>query len=148
MPSAGCSRRGLLGGLLVVAEAVALGACTLPSLPGLLRDLAQPLPAWVFSSPRSVRAYRAALAAPALMAALPCYCGCVALRPAHASLLDCFVQPNGALDQHAAGCEVCQREALDARALAEAHTLWPEIRRQIDDRYRDHGPPTGTPLPT
>lgn len=58
-----------------------------------------------------------------------CYCGC-AVRPGYRSLLTCYHQ--GGM---AAGCDICQGEAL------LAHRRWKEgqeldrIRRAIDARY-------------
>ena len=137
------SRRELLSLGLALGSAGALGALVVPNLVELAGGSAQPLPDWARRSARSTQAYRAALAQPELMAALACYCGCVFLSPAHANLLDCFVKPDGALEQHAAGCETCQDEAIDARDLARDGLDRAAIRREIDARYQDRGPSTG-----
>ena len=51
---------------------------------------------FTLSGPRELR--------PDLLVALPCFCGCVSYAPAHRSLYDCFVRPDGAFETHAAGC--------------------------------------------
>ena len=129
------SRRDLLCGVIAGLSAVALGAVTIPSLPRIARELSQDLPGWAYMSPRSVQAYRAALAQPVLLASLACYCGCARLQTPHASLLECFVRPNGAFEPHASGCAVCQDEAIDARRLAAQSLPADQIRREIDARY-------------
>lgn len=100
-------------------------------------------PRWVSSSERSAAAYRTALAMPDLLATLDCYCGCMHLDPPHASLRECFVRPDGSLEPHASGCDVCQYEALDAERWAGEGVAWAEIRRRIDLEYADHDPVNG-----
>ena len=139
------SRRELLSLGLALGSAGALGALIVPNLAELASVSGQPVPDWARRTARSDQAYRAALAEPELMAALPCYCGCVFLSPAHTSLLDCFVKPDGALEQHAAGCETCQDEAIDARELARNRLDQAAIRREIDARYQARGPSTDAP---
>lgn len=136
------SRRELLSLGLALGSSGALAVLVAPNLAELASGSVQPLPAWARRSARSTQAYRAALAQPELMAALPCYCGCVFLSPGHTSLLDCFVKPDGALDEHAAGCETCQDEAIDARDLDRRGLSPAEIRREIDARYQERGPST------
>ena len=89
--------------------------------------------------------YRFAVDQPALLGQLPCYCGCVQLKPGHTSLRDCFLAPQGGFDPHAAGCAVCVDEALVARRmLADGRTV-AEIRRAIDAEFGTRGPGTATP---
>ncbi|HEX8706710.1 MAG TPA: CYCXC family (seleno)protein [Pyrinomonadaceae bacterium] len=54
--------------------------------------------------PQVVRAYEVARLIPKILAQLPCYCYCD--ESGHESLLSCYV------DDHAAHCQVCAREAL------------------------------------
>lgn len=89
--------------------------------------------------------YLFALSDGAVLEALPCYCGCVDLR--HTSLRSCFVSDAGGFDSHAAGCDVCVAEALDARRLRAERRSLTEIRRHIDERYGSGGRGTITPPP-
>src|SRR5690349_9810613 len=77
-------------------------------------------PDWAYTMPRGGEAYAAALASPDLLASLPCFCGCMRFEQPHGGLKDCFIQPgSGELEPHAAFCETCQEEALDAVAWAK-----------------------------
>ena len=73
-----------------------------------------------------------------------CYCGCVNLAVPHRDLYDCFVVPDGFYESHAAGCGVCQVEALDVQRLAGAGLSLAEIRQQIDTNFGESGPGTHT----
>ncbi len=136
------SRRDFLVGLTGLAALGSLAAIVIPGTERLVASQGTPLPEFVASSPQSVRAYRAALAQPSLLRALACYCGCASYAPPHRSLLDCFVQPAGGFEAHAAGCTTCQEEALEAQRLASAGWSVAEVRRQIDAGYSDRGPST------
>ncbi len=135
-------RRDFLVGVAGLGAVGALGAIVLPGVGPLLGDGATALPAFASTSPRSVQAYRVALAQPALLSTLACYCGCVAYAPPHRSLLDCFLKPGGGFEAHAAGCTVCQDEALEARALTSEGRTPAEVRRRIDTLFSDRGPST------
>jgi hypothetical protein len=74
---------------------------------------------------------------------LPCYCSCVALG--HTHLRDCFISDAATFDSHAAGCQVCVDEALDARAMLARGARVDEIRAAIDRTYGGIGKPTITP---
>lgn len=76
-------------------------------------------------------------------AALDCYCGCVELL-GHETLADCFVTATGAPEPHAAGCGVCNGEAMLARALLEEDVELAEVVRQVDAVY---GTTVGTAPP-
>ncbi|HEU5318326.1 MAG TPA: PCYCGC motif-containing (lipo)protein [Chloroflexota bacterium] len=79
----------------------------------------------------------------ALLTQLPCYCACAALG--HKHLRDCFISDAGVFDSHAAGCQVCIDEALDARAMLARGTPARDIRAAIDRTYAGRGKPTDTP---
>ena len=142
------SRRTFLTATVGLAAAGAWAAIVLPGVRALVAASAQPLPAFAYATPRTVRAYRVALAEPRLLESLPCYCGCGRYSPAHRSLLDCFITPAGDFEQHAAGCTTCQDEALDARQWAAAGLAPADVRRRIDAAYADRGPGTDTPHTT
>lgn len=78
-----------------------------------------------------------------LLRQLPCYCACAALG--HTHLRDCFISDAGVFDSHAAGCELCVDEALDARRLAAQGRSAKEIRAFIDATYGKSGVGTNTP---
>jgi hypothetical protein len=102
------------------------------------------LPPYASRSPAALAGYRFAVAQPGLLAQLPCYCNC-GRTAGHQSLRDCFVSATGTFTDHAAYCEICQEEALDAKRLHAAGTGVPEIRRFVDATYAGRGTPTTTP---
>lgn len=110
------------------------------SRPTMSNDLRRP--GWALASPRVRDAYEAAYARLDLMATLPCYCGCGTFSPPHRDLLECFMQRDGRPEAHAAGCETCQDEALDAAQWEQDGMPWSEIRARIMATYSDVGPPT------
>jgi hypothetical protein len=93
--------------------------------------------------PAMVLNYEFAAAHPAHVARIPCYCGCVGLE--HASLLDCFVKPEGGWEAHASGCAVCGDEAGRVEAMLAQGTGIDIIRTTIIDQFGRLGRPTDTP---
>ena len=129
-------RRQFLTGVVAFGALGALAAVTTPGLPALVRAASSSLPTWATSSPQMAKAYRAALDAPRLLAQLPCYCGCMESPTlAHANLRDCFLYADGSLNTHAAGCGICQQEALSATAWQVEGLSVDEIHAHIDDLY-------------
>jgi Protein of unknown function with PCYCGC motif len=129
-------RREFLTGVFAFGALGALAAVSVPEVPGLLRAATRPLPTWATSSPQTARAYRAALASPQLLAQLPCYCGCMESPTlGHANLRDCYLYADGSLNTHAAGCGICQQEALSASTWQAAGLSVVEIHARIDDTY-------------
>jgi hypothetical protein len=59
---------------------------------------------------------------------LYCYCECDK-HSGHRSLLSCFT------DNHAANCDICQDEALDAAQMMKQGYGMAEIRSRIDGKY-------------
>ena len=59
---------------------------------------------------------------------LYCYCECDK-HSGHRSLLSCFT------DNHAANCDICQDEALDAAKMKKQGYSMTQIRSQIDGKY-------------
>ncbi len=100
----------------------------------------RPFPDWAYTSPRSGEAYAAAFSDLDLMAMLPCFCGCMRSAQPHVSLKDCFVQASGEIEPHAAFCQTCQDEAIDAVALVGAGVEQREIHRRIVAAYGDGDP--------
>lgn len=73
-------------------------------------------------------AYRVAHDMPDVLDQLYCYCECDK-HSGHRSLLSCYT------DHHAANCDVCVNEALDASRMAQRGYETTEIRREIDRKY-------------
>jgi hypothetical protein len=135
-------RRQFLMSLVGFGSVGALASVTLPNVPDLMREMRVALPTWATTSATTASAYRTAVLRPDLLAALPCFCGCVTYAPAHRSLLDCFVHADGSFEPHAAGCSTCQDEALAARHLADQGRAVAEVRRNIIAAFEDRGPST------
>jgi hypothetical protein len=129
------TRRSLLIGVLAATSLGAVGHLVSDRPDAVARAGKRTYPSWVSSSPRSLAAYQTALDQPELLAALRCYCGCERFEQPHASLRDCFVKPDGSLEAHASGCDVCRDQALDAGDWAAAGLSLAEIRRRTDERY-------------
>lgn len=94
-------------------------------------------------SPDLQHNYHFAEQQPALMAGIPCYCGCHSLG--HGNLLDCYIRPDGGYEQHAAGCGICGMEADDVEQMLTAGQSPEAIRTAIDAEYSSYGKPTNTP---
>ena len=73
-------------------------------------------------------AYQVAQDTPDVLDQLYCYCECDK-HSGHRSLLSCYT------DNHAANCDVCVNEALDASRWAKQGSKMAEIRREIDRKY-------------
>jgi hypothetical protein len=116
---------------------------------GLAAGRAVSFPSYVSDSLED--AYQFAVDKPAVLKALPCYCGC-GLTSGHRSNLDCFIagaQPDGTVvfDDHASYCQTCLDIARDARELLAEGKSLKEIRSTIDQRHGSKGPGTDTPKP-
>ena len=99
-------------------------------------------PSWVRRTPASLQAYQVAYASLDLIDTLPCFCGCDRMVRSHASLKDCFVQPDGRIEQHASVCGTCQGEAIDAARWSQEGVPWPQIYDRIVAAYSN-----GMPVP-
>ncbi len=73
-------------------------------------------------------AYRVAQEIPDVIDQMYCYCECDK-HSAHVTLLSCFT------DNHAAECDICQDEALDAAKMKTQGYTVAEIRSRIDGKY-------------
>jgi len=74
------------------------------------------------------RAYQVAHDMPDVLDQLYCYCECDK-HSGHRSLLSCYT------DNHAANCDVCVNEALDASRMMKQGYKMTEIKRAIDRKY-------------
>ena len=112
----------------------------------------QPFPDYVLNSSEKVQeTYMMAAKYPEVVAAVPCYCGCVA--EGHKSNLDCFVKKMGAnnsveeWDQHGIGCDTCIDIARDAVEMHLEGKSPKDIYHLITEKYNDLGDGTPTSEP-
>ncbi len=133
-------RRHLRLGLGVAVLAAFLLAACAPAG----RAAGDDFPAFVYGSASSLEGYRIAKSQPEVLAQMPCYCGCAKVNKHH-SLKECFIKPDGTYDDHAAGCDVCVKEALDVVKWQKEGKGLAEVRRLLDEKYQDYGQPTDTP---
>jgi len=74
------------------------------------------------------KSYQAARDNPKLFSQLHCYCGCD-ISNGHQNLLDCYRGP------HAATCEICVGEALEAQKLTQQGMPVEQIRDALRSRF-------------
>lgn len=74
------------------------------------------------------KAYQIAQDIPDIIDQLYCYCECDK-HSGHRSLLSCYT------DNHAANCDICQDEALDAAKMKKQGYSMAQIRSRIDAKY-------------
>ena len=79
-------------------------------------------------SGKVARAYKAAKEIPQVLDKIYCYCDCE-LNFGHKSNLTCFV------DNHAARCDICINEALDAYYYAQKGLTVEEIKIKVDKKH-------------
>lgn len=82
----------------------------------------------IFNDPQTQAAYQVAADIPEVLDQLPCFCGCKT-GFGHKSNLFCFK------DQHGAGCDMCQRIALDARRMHDEGMSIAQIQTNINAKY-------------
>ncbi|MGG0655234.1 PCYCGC motif-containing (lipo)protein [Rummeliibacillus pycnus] len=96
--------------------------------------------------------YTAAGQATEVLKWMPCYCGC-AESANHKSNLNCFikkVKDDGSVvwDDHGTRCIVCVEIAVKSIKQAQEGASLKEIRKQIDNDYKEgYAKPTSTPMP-
>ena len=128
----------------LIAGLSACGGSTAPAAPEVKLAAETALPDFVSSAPPQVKeAYRFAIANPAVLQKIPCYCGCGAMG--HKSNFNCYVKEirsDGALefDDHATGCTICVDITRDVMRLQGEGKALPEIRAYIDATYSQYGP--------
>ena len=81
---------------------------------------------------RAREAYQVAKDIPAVLAELPCFCGCA--NVGHRSNLFCFK------DSHGEECAMCQDIALVARAMYQQGQSVDQIRDEVIARYAQYAP--------
>lgn len=103
------------------------------------------LPDFAYSSRTSLASYKIAVEDGELLSVLPCYCGCGTQSVPHHNLKQCFIRLDGTFESHASGCDLCGKEALDAKAWKDRGFSPKDIRAKIEQKYQDYGTPTDTP---
>ena len=103
-------------------------------------------PSFVYATSLSLESYKAAASLPdQVITQIPCYCGCQAVPSTHRNLKDCFYKEDGSYNDHAAGCDICGKIAIDAAAGIKDGKGLKLIRASIDSKYAVYGKPTDTP---
>jgi len=93
-------------------------------------------------------AYRFAVANPAALENVPCFCGCGAAG--HTSNYSCYVKETRSsgevvFDEHALGCSICVDIAQDVMKMTRDGKSPQEIRTTIDQTYSQYGPSNMAP---
>lgn len=125
---------------------IVIGALVIAACSGGNKAADSEFPSFVYGSSESLASFRTAVANKDILAQMPCYCGCVeTAEPKHKSLQQCFFKPEGGFEKHAAGCDLCGKEAVE---VAQWHTEGKpakEVRQLLDQKYSMYGKGTDTP---
>lgn len=124
----------LSAGLIVSAPAPAVAPRHAPML-----ALDGVLPAPVHDAGHAaVAAYQAAIDHPAVLAAVPCLCGCIQAL-GHTSNLACYIDSSAGgatiYTPHGLYCVICQRITADALAGAAQGLSPAQLRTLINEKY-------------
>ena len=131
---------------VLLIGALLLAACGASGQQNIKAKLApvSALPKPMQDAPAAVRtAYQFAVANPAALQNVPCYCGCGAIG--HKSNLACYIKEVGAdgkpvFDDHAMGCSICVDIATDVMQMTGEGKSPTDIRQQIVATYSKFGP--------
>ena len=131
---------------VLLIGALLLAACGASGQQNIKAKLApvSALPKPMQDAPAAVRtAYQFAVANPAALQNVPCYCGCGAIG--HKSNLACYIKEVGAdgkpvFDDHAMGCSICVDIATDVMKMTGEGKSPAAIRQQIVATYSKFGP--------
>jgi hypothetical protein len=102
------------------------------------------MPAAVQQAPLTVQeAYQFAVANPAALQNVGCYCGCGPVG--HTSNYSCYVREKTStgeivFDPHALGCSICVDITQDVMKMTAAGKTPAEIRQSIDQTFSQYGP--------
>lgn len=133
--------------MVLLLSSVVLSGCGASDAAGNANMAMAPvssLPQEMQKAPATVReSYQFAVANPAALENVPCYCGCGSIG--HHSNLACYVKDmdaNGKVvfDNHALGCSICVDIALDVMKMTEQDKPADQIREQIVSTYGSFGP--------
>ncbi len=134
--------------MVLLLSSVVLSGCGASDAAGNANMAMAPvssLPQEMQKAPATVReSYQFAVANPAALENVPCYCGCGSIG--HTSNLDCFVQEFGsdgkvlAFDDHALGCSLCIDIAQDVMKMTREGKSPTDIRQAVLDAYSKFGP--------
>ena len=104
------------------------------------------LPPEVQRAPVAVsEAYRFAVANPAILRQVPCYCGCGATGTGHTSNAACYLAADSregapVFDRHALGCSICVDITHDVMRLMRQGKALAGIRAYVNTTYARYGP--------
>ncbi|MHB0869821.1 MAG: PCYCGC motif-containing (lipo)protein [Chloroflexota bacterium] len=143
------NRKLILAALPTAGLWLILMSCSPSNLPQVTQQAGpeptvEGLPDYAYRSALALRGYQIAVRETALLAQLPCYCGC-GQDPQYLNLRDCFLDDQGEFRSHGANCQVCLEEAEDAARWKNQGLSPGEIRARIDGEYEGRGKPTDTP---
>ena len=133
----------LAGGLLTGCGTKAASATTATDHDLKMAPMSM-MPDDVKSAPAvTQQAYQFAVANPAVMQHIPCYCGCGAMG--HTSNYSCYVESVDAagkvkFDGHALGCSICVDITQDAMRLTKEGKSPQAIKAYVDKTYSQYGP--------
>ena len=98
------------------------------------------LPAYAARHPLIKEAYTFAAETPEGLNGVNCYCGCMQHphggRIHERGLLDCFKNKDDAFDRHASECDMCIKDALEAKGMLANGKSMEEIKSTIDSKYK------------
>ncbi len=131
--------------IIVLAPLALTTACAADSSHDLKMAPMNMLPTKMQNAPTRVReAYQFAVANPAALKNVPCYCGCGAMG--HTSNYSCYVKESKAdgttvFDEHALGCSLCVDITQDVMRLSREGKSPGDIRAFVVSTYSQFGPP-------
>jgi len=132
--------------LLLGLTALTLSACA-EAQPLAMAPMAE-MPGMVQSGPaRTQQAYQFAVANPATLQQVACYCGCYKIG--HKSNYDCYVSGkdvagNPTFSEHATNCGVCVDITQDVMSRLQQGDSLSNIQAYIQRAYAHFGTPTGS----
>jgi hypothetical protein len=94
-------------------------------------------PPFVYTSDIIATGYKVAVKRPEILKLTFCYCFCDAMG--HTSLLSCFWKDGkvgGSFDNHAASCNVCIGQALQALLVYELGASEEEVDKMMEKRFK------------
>ncbi len=128
----------LLGVLVLIGIALGAGVALKQSTGAATGGL----PGYARASPAIQEAYRLAVDNPEVLDGVPCFCGCMQHlhngRIHSRGLLDCYRNGN-TFDIHASQCDMCIRDALEAKQMAQQGISKSVIIDTITAKYAGQG---------
>ena len=133
----------LLTVLMILSSTISACSTNHPSKNLSMASMDQ-MPSEVQAAPVTVQqAYQFAVANPAVMKNIPCYCGCGSVG--HTSNYNCYVsrvddKGKVMFDAHALGCSICVDITQDVIRLLREGKSPQDARAYVDSTYSKYGP--------